>query len=353
MPCGLILPAIGYRRVGRHACASRLDRASEAGGRERASKFNRSEDRSRLWRSWLYILSVALSVKFSSSRPKESSLVVRGKAYVRHVLQKVVGLTVGAVFVSRFGRALRRKWPAGGDRATWPGLKVAIVAHVYYPELIGEILACREILPEGTPLFITAPPDRIAAARAGTAGRRHVYIHEHENRGRDILPFLMLLSSGALDGYDAVLKLHTKRSPHLLDGEIRRKLLFDKLCGNWNATCRFLTAFADASTGIVGWGQCWRATRSYWMANEALVRELAGLMQAPDAATRLGFFEGTMFWFRPAAFAALRELKLQPEDFEPEARQLDGTVHHAVERCFTIAAWSRGFTVRDLRGHTL
>ncbi|MDR6874156.1 lipopolysaccharide biosynthesis protein [Bosea sp. BE125] len=184
-------------------------------------------------------------------------------------------------------------------------------------------------------------------------GAQDVFIHEHDNRGRDIAPFLAVLGSGALDGYDAVLKLHTKRSPHLLDGEIRRKLLFDKLCGNWNATCRALSAFNSAATGIVGWGQSWRATPSYWMANEVRTREIAKRMQAPDEAIRLGFFEGTMFWFRPAALASLRELDLRPEDFEPEARQLDGTLHHAVERCFTIAAWTREFTVRDLKGRAL
>jgi rhamnosyltransferase len=53
------------------------------------------------------------------------------------------------------------------------------------------------------------------------------------------------------------------------------------------------------------------------------------------------------------AFAALTELNLKPDDFEAEARQLDGTLHHALERCFTIAAWARGYDVRDLRGRVL
>ncbi|WP_320109521.1 rhamnan synthesis F family protein [Bosea sp. NBC_00550] len=292
-------------------------------------------------------------MKLNLARSRNVSLAVRSRAYARHVFQKVAGLTIGAISVSQVGRRWRSKWAARGEQAAWPALKVAIVAHVYYPDLMDEILACQALLPAGAPLFVTVSPDRSALVRAAAVGRKEVFIHEHENRGRDISPFLTLLSTGVLDCYDAVLKLHTKRSPHLLDGEIRRKLLFDKLCGNWNTTCRALAAFNEPSTGIVGWGQCWRATPSYWMANESRVRELAARMQAPDEAVRLGFFEGTMFWFRPAALASLRELNLRPAAFEMEARQLDGTLHHAVERCFTIAAWSRGFDVRDLNGRLL
>jgi len=290
---------------------------------------------------------------FRPLNPSKPLILVRGKAFARHVLQKVGGLTLGAVFVSDIGRSVRRRWAAQRPRAKWPGLRVAIVAHVYYPDLMSEILACQGLLPVGTPVHVTVPPERSALLREALSGARDVFIHEHDNRGRDVAPFLAVLGSGALDGYDAVLKLHTKRSPHLLDGEIRRKLLFDKLCGNWNATCRALSAFNSTTTGIVGWGQSWRATPSYWMANEVRTREIAKRMQVPEEAIRLGFFEGTMFWFRPAALASLRELDLRPEDFEPEARQLDGTLHHAVERCFTIAAWSRGFTVRDLKGRVL
>ena len=47
------------------------------------------------------------------------------------------------------------------------------------------------------------------------------------------------------------------------------------------------------------------------------------------------------------------DLELTQEDFEPEARQLDGTLHHAIERCFTISAWADGFLVRDTKGKVL
>jgi len=76
-------------------------------------------------------------------------------------------------------------------------------------------------------------------------------------------------------------------------------------------------------------------------------------MNAARKTVQLGFFEGSMFWSRPAALNRWRALELTPDDFEPEARQLDGTLHHAIERYFTISAWADGFLVRDTKGKIL
>lgn len=277
----------------------------------------------------------------------------RSHAFARHVYQKIAAITVGPVFVSAPVQALRTRLAQSRSTIEAPAIRVAILAHAYYLDVIPEILACRAVLPYQVPLHLTVPLDKVEAARAQLQGVADVTIHPCANRGRDIAPFVEVLGSGALDGFDAVLKLHTKRSPHLLDGEVRRKLLFLMLCGERRATLRALTAFTDPTTGMVGWAACWRQAPPYWMANRARVEEVARRMGASDEATRLGFFEGSMFWFRPSALAALRELDLEIEDFEAEAGQVDGTLHHALERCFTIAIWARGFQVRDLKGRQL
>ena len=278
-------------------------------------------------------------------------LASRLRDYARHVGEKVATVTLGALYVSRGGRAARsafgRLWPS----APAPAGASAIIAHVYYPELLPEILACRALMPGRADLHITTTPDRAGSVRRAL-GREDAAVHIAPNRGRDIAPFLGLLNSGALDAYDAVLKLHTKSSPHLLDGSLRRKLLFQTLCGERRAVSRTLALFADPATGMVGWGACFRATPRYWFANEARVRALGQRMGAGEAVWP-GFFEGSMFWFRPAAFERLRALALTPEDFEPEAGQLDGAMHHAIERCFTLAAWASGYEVLDLSGRSL
>jgi rhamnosyltransferase len=267
-----------------------------------------------------------------------------------HVLQKIFTLTIGPILVSAPLRRLR----AGLDAKMPPSLplRVAIVAHAYYPDLIPEILRCRSFLPSDTHVLITVPPDRLALAEDAAKGALGVTLMGAPNRGRDIAPFLAVLQSGAIDPYDVVLKLHTKRSPHLLDGETRRKLLFDALCGSRRGVAETLQAFLDPKVGMAGWSPSFRSSPSYWMANKSRIESLAARMGVAGP-VKLGFFEGSMFWVRPAALTQLRQLSFRVDDFEPEAGQVDGTLHHAVERLFTVSAWASGFQVCSLQGHPL
>lgn len=271
--------------------------------------------------------------------------------FARHLAKKLATLTLGAAYVSAPGQWLRRS--LAGEVAEPVGIgPIAIVAHAYYPELLPGILRQRALLPGDVPLHLTVPPDKRAHAEAIVAGHGHVRLHTVPNRGRDIAPFLSLLGAGELDGYDVVLKIHTKRSPHLLDGNVRRKLLFALLFGERHASRRILRTFADPAVGMVGWGGCYHRNPAYWTDNKARALALAERMAAGDVA-RLGFFEGSMFWVRPAALAPLRWLGLAAEDFEAELGLTDGTLHHALERCFTISAWAAGYDVRDLSGRLL
>lgn len=187
---------------------------------------------------------------------------------------------------------------------------------------------------------------------AAVIGAPQIHVHVLPNRGRDIAPFLHVLASGQLDKVDAVLKLHTKRSVHLMDGDIRRRLLYLALAGGPARVHRILTLFEAASTGVVGWAPSFRQGSYFWQRNERRGRQLVSAMGGP-ANMPLGFFEGSMFWFRPVAVQRLRALGLAIDDFEGEAGQTDGTLHHAVERMFCISAALEGFNTLSTSGATL
>jgi rhamnosyltransferase len=232
------------------------------------------------------------------------------------------------------------------------GLRTGIVAHVYYPDLFGDILACRNNLPADAICHVTAPPDVAAALGPQIQGMPGTYLHIVENRGRDIAPFLSVLKSGALDGLDAVLKIHSKRSPHLSHGGLLRRAMFHALAGRRDVVARILTTMEAPEAGMVGWRRVFLTRQRHWHGNRDRVLALAAQLD-PPAQPALSFFGGSMFWFRPQALASLAALPLSVSDFEAEAGQIDGTLHHALERCFAIATAAAGFSVLDTEGRKL
>ena len=246
--------------------------------------------------------------------------------------------------------AKRLRAAASASRTVPTEMQTAAVAHLYYPDVLPETLAAWAALPQGSRLLITAPPTQAQGLMTTLAGKDNVEVHAIENRGRDIAPFLALLGSGSLDRFDVVLKLHSKKSPHLHFGNLRRMFFFEALAGSRGAVARILNRFTDSSVGFVGPRAYFRSRRMYWMDDRPRVEELCARMRTP---VRLGFFEGAMFWVRPSALNRLRKLDLKPGDFEPEVGQLDGTLHHAVERCFVLSGLPDGYEALDLWGRRL
>lgn len=273
-------------------------------------------------------------------------------ARAEHVAQKLAMLTIGRAYVSNTAQRMRRRIANVTPFSEVPQLRTAVVAHVFYPDLIDEIAACRDQIPLAADLILTTPPHLMAQLTAATDALSNCTVVPVENRGRDIAPFLHVLNSGLLDVYDVVLKLHTKRSTHLRDGDIRRRLLYAKLCGESHSIARTLQQFGDPATGMIGWAGCFRSRPEYLMGNRANLVELSQRM-GMDPPIPLGFFEGTMFWVRPSALQPLRDLHLLTDDFPDENKQVDGTLAHAVERAFSLSVWKSGKVIRGLDGKAL
>ena len=272
---------------------------------------------------------------------------------MKHFIFKVLELTKGALFLSWPGQMIWRLRPRDKSGSLVnKDVKTALVAHIYYPELTSEVLRCFRSLPEGADLHVTTVQERAAEVREQVANIDRVQIHVRPNRGRDIAPFIHLVNNGVFDGYDAVLKLHTKKSPHLVNGDMRRKVLFCMLAGDTEQVRRALVALCNEGAGVVGWGTAYRSTPLYWMANKERV---AGLLRraSPSADVIPAFFEGSMFWFAPDALRLVRSMNIGLDEFEEESRQLDGTLHHAIERIFCTSARAAGYSTCSMSGGLL
>lgn len=234
-----------------------------------------------------------------------------------------------------------------------PGVRVAVVAHIFYPELANEIYDLLKNIVEPFDLIVTTPHEGATATLIDTfAGlASSVTVSLSENRGRDVGPFLAVHRSGMLERYDAVLKLHSKKSTYSERGQHWQQSLFSQLCGNSRMVNRVIALLRSGNVGMVGPHDYYLSHPHYWGANQATVCKLTQSLTAStlqDKDVQLGFFAGTMFWFAPKAIAALHDIPDELLNFEPENGKQDGTLAHALERLFGLLPRLSGYNVTSL-----
>lgn len=230
-------------------------------------------------------------------------------------------------------------------------LRIAVVLHLFYPEYWSEFAEALKRVPVHADVFITTPPDKVEWVKkivdTDLPAAKVVVV---ENRGRDLGPLVELLQVVRLESYDYVLKLHTKRSPHLRSGqgELWRASLLKGLLpvGRTRDLLEYLTSHPD-----VGMAAPARLIRPFDAAtdpNSTKLKSIADRLGIDIGTRSFSFPVGTMFWARGNVFSHLRALGLRSIDFEPEEGQLDGTMAHAMERAMPLLALRSGLQVQAL-----
>lgn len=232
-------------------------------------------------------------------------------------------------------------------------VNIAVVLHLFYPELISEIRTYLRNIIEPFDLFVTTPHEGaiqpIFDGFFDTAAS--VSIALSENRGRDIGPFLALQKRQLFEPYDAILKIHGKRSKYSEYGDFWRRRLFNELVGSQNTTESAVRLIRTPECGIVGPHIDYLTNPQYWGANlQTVTRILNPMRRASGADISLGFFAGSMFWFKPKAIHQCADLiELAKLGFDPENGAQDGTLAHAVERVFCSLASFNGFLATSIK----
>ncbi len=225
--------------------------------------------------------------------------------------------------------------------------RLAVICHVFYPEIMAEIAYYLRKLPVPADLFLSTDSaekrDMIGKALGAWEGGS-VEMRVVPNRGRDIAP--KLVGFADVHGrYDLVLHLHSKASHHAAFLEPWRSYLYETLLGSPEIVRSVLGAFAQLpDLGMVA-PQHFQAIRPWlgWNGNFARCQALAarmGIALRPGRA--LDFPSGSMFWARPAALRPLLDLGLSFEDFPEEGSQVDHTPAHAIERLYFHACERSG-----------
>jgi rhamnosyltransferase len=230
--------------------------------------------------------------------------------------------------------------------------RIAVCLHLFYPDLWPTLRAALNAIPELWDLYVSVPAFACTSALARIAEEHpSVRFMPCANRGRDVLPFLDWLAMGVFDRYDAVCKLHSKRSPHTRHGARWLAQILESLLVDPKAIARLIERMRSTpNLGLIGP----RAVvigpghSSHLGYNSRALAFLMRRASLPKAALGSPFFAGTMFWFRPAALTGLRALGLKEGDFPIEMGQMDGTPAHALERLICPLVEQAGYTVGDI-----
>lgn len=233
--------------------------------------------------------------------------------------------------------------------------RVAVVMHVYFPDLVPELLAQLRHVPVDFDLLVTnASGAPLEVDTSALPHARLVAVLDCENHGRDIFPLVSLVNAGFLDPYRLVLKIHTKRSDWRQShaelggtGEQWREALLGALLGDEDNVTSILRAFAaDDSLGVVtADGSVLGA--EFWGGDQGIVEELLQRIGLDLHGRELRFAAGSMYWVRGFVLQGLRSLAVDADDFPAEAGQVDGTAAHAVERIIGILAAEAALSVLE------
>lgn len=251
------------------------------------------------------------------------------------------------------------KYPAASTTEEWGETNakhLALLVHGFYPDLLANLLLR---LPQQTiepeiDLYISTPftqMDQIANLLK-EQGWQRVRLFGVENRGRDIAPFLLKLMPCAVKtGHRYFIKIHTKLSNHLSDGDLWSAHLAGSLLSPGSITYCLQKLELNNKLGLLAPA----GTLVPLSLNlQPSVSHLIKLCKRTsiNAATLLQqhFIAGSMMAGRLEAIQQIYSLGLELENFEAEAGQTDGTLAHALERWLCIAAANDGWQLGELPG---
>jgi len=234
----------------------------------------------------------------------------------------------------------------------------AVVIHGFHLDLLPWLLGdMNQGGDSGLDLYVSTPEDQFSAAAAllQQLGWKRVNLVGVENRGRDMAPFLLeLLPRVMANGHPWLLKIHTKRSAHLVDGDLWAEYLRASLATS-SACSLFSDWFArDKGLGlIVPSGTLMPCSLSLHQNSKHLRMLLPRLGIRGGWLLEQVFVAGSMFAIRSEALKALCALDLNLNDFEPEHQQCDGTLAHALERLIAAVTLREGLQIKELPGSSV
>ena len=240
--------------------------------------------------------------------------------------------------------------------------KIALAMHIYFEDQIEYCFGYAKALPDNADVFITTDADRKKEKIErifGTGPWKNLKVIVTENRGRDVGPFLVVLSK-CIQDYDYVCYAHDKKVGQLkwgYTGYCFAERCFRNVLGNREAVNEIIELFeSDPYLGMVcpptpNFAEFFYNIGSNWgmnFSNTKKLHEDLGLHVPISEDKEPVAPYGSMFWFRPAAMKTLFDKGWEYADFPEEPVAADGTLLHAIERIHPFVVQDAGYYVANI-----
>jgi lipopolysaccharide biosynthesis protein len=239
-------------------------------------------------------------------------------------------------------------------------VKICVQVHLYYLELIDEIISNLNYIPFPFHCYISSDTDEkidIIKDEFNNKCKNAILIdvRKFENKGRDIAPFLEQMRDD-INKFDYLLHIHTKKTITSNGyGDDWRKYLYKYLLGNTeNIYYIFNEFFSDEKLGLIFpktyppiieqmvWGT------DIEQAKQNVDEVLKKVGVSIELYEKPEFPAGNMFWARIKSIKKMFAANIKQNDFPAEENQHDMTLAHAIERAWVYIAKSEGYTYKQL-----
>ena len=235
--------------------------------------------------------------------------------------------------------------------------RVALIMHMYFPDLVEECYQYAKSMPEQADIYITTSneekKENILKIFSNLKCNK-LDVRVVPNCGRDVGPFLVEFKEHLMD-YDLICHTHDKKVGQLKPGSIGASFsyrCFENILKTREYVENVIETFEKHERlGILmppppNHGPYYITLGLEWGLNFGVTKELADTLgihvnmnEKKEPIAPLG----SVFWARPAALKKIFDHDWKYEEFPKEPIADDGTVLHAVERIYSFCAQDAGY----------
>ena len=237
--------------------------------------------------------------------------------------------------------------------------KIAVQAHVFYEDVINEIINKTNNIPTNFDLYITTTSlykkKRIESYIEKYSKSYYYNIKIIENKGRDVLPMLIQFKN-IFKKYKYICHIHSKKSIYSpIYGKAWRQYLYENLLGSNEIISEILFDFENYNKlGFIfpeTFYQCIKFTWSTHIKNKENINYLLNLIfPGTKMGKKLDFPAGNMFWAKVEAIYQIFEINIYYK-FPEEKNIPTISIMHGIERIWLYLVKLNGYTYKKIFKH--